>query len=365
MDICDFYRCWWQIHYYDPETKIELHKAYLDIENDVVDYIGIPDYGEAPINMVSVCDSLNLKVHTFCLRNASRQNPLIKEFENNIDDFYKLCQETFDDEFPEFKYQIYMFDDEKKLLETLFDVLNKMNPDFIGIWNMAYDIQNIIKRYTVLGGDPYELFCSKEFKIKKLNYWADPNTGQPSLKKDYFDVTSKFIWTDMMLNYGKLRKNRAQLRSIKLDYIAKIELGSGKFSYTGNYDKNLPYTDYTKFILYSIKDVLLLYGIESKTEDMNDVLSRALLNGSSYKEIFSQTKFLKNRFYIEFFKDDYIAGNNSNIDYSVNYNEENDQEEKFDGAVVGDPELNSNTGENIFGSCSKYVFKYVIDMDLI
>lgn len=363
LDICDFYRCWWTIHYYHPETKIVLKKAFLDIENDVVDYIGMPEKGKAPVNAVSVCDGFGKKVHTFCLKNAARPNPLIQEFENDIDNFYKLCHETYDEEFPGFQYQIYTFDDELKMLYKLFEVIRMIDPDTLGIWNMGYDVQNLIARAYELGGDAHELFCDPEFKLEKLNYWEDKNVGKPVLKKDFFDVTSKIVWMDAMLNYGKLRKNRAQLRSSKLDYIAKTEIGSGKFEYSGSYDKFLPYTNYQKFILYSIKDVLLLYGIESKTEDMDDVLSRATVNGSSYKEVFSQTKFLKNRFYIECLKQGYVAGNNSNMDYTKPFDADEDNETGFDGALVADPELNEHVGAEIFGRQSKYVFNYVVDMD--
>ena len=237
LDICDFYRCWWTIHYYHPETKVVLKKAFLDIENDVVDYIGMPEKGRAPVNAVSVCDGHGKKVHTFCLRNAARPNPLIQEFEDDIDNFYKLCHETYDEEFPGFEYQIYKFDDELKMLYKLFEVLRMIDPDMLGIWNMGYDVQNLIARAYQLGGDAHELFCDPEFKLEKLNYWEDKNTGKPVLKKDFFDVTSKIVWTDAMLNYGKLRKNRAQLRSSKLDYIARTEIGSGKFEYSGSYDK--------------------------------------------------------------------------------------------------------------------------------
>jgi DNA polymerase elongation subunit (family B) len=365
LDICDYYRCMWNIYYYNPETKVHLNKAFLDIENDVVDFSGMPEKGEAPINAVSVCDTRSMTVHTFCLRHSSRQNPLIDEFEESLDRFNKLCHETYDEEFPGFEYIIHMYDEELELIYDLFRVLKELDPDMLGIWNMGYDVPNIIARTIALGGDPIELFCDDEFQLHKLRYWEDKHAKKPVLKKDYFDVTSKIIWTDAMLNYGKLRKNRAQLRSTKLDYISKIELGSGKFNYSGSYDKNLPYTNYENFILYSIKDVLLLYGIEKKTEDMDDVFSRATLNGSMYKSVFSQTRFLKNRFYIECYKDGFIAGNNANMDYSNSFRGgiDDDDEVKFDGAVVGDPELNDHVGETIFGLQSKYVFKYVIDMD--
>lgn len=363
LDICNYYRCLWNIHYYNPETKVHLNKAFLDIETDIVEFNGMPGKGEAPINAVSICDVRSMTVHTFCLRHSVKQNPLIDEFEDNLDNFYKRCHLTYDEEFPGFDYKIHLYDEELELIYDLFRIIKELDPDMLGIWNMGFDVPNIIARTELLGGNPIDLFCDPEFKAEELKYWEDKFAKKPVLKKDYFNVTSKIIWTDAMLNYGKLRKNRAQLRSTKLDYISKLELGSGKFNYSGSYDKNLPYTDYESFILYSIKDVLLLYGIEKKTEDMDDVFSRSTVNGSMYKEVFSQTKFLKNRFYIECFKDGFIAGNNSNMDYTSSYIGDDDDEVKFDGAVVGDPELNAHVGENIFGVPSKYVFKYVIDMD--
>lgn len=364
LDIRDYYRCMWNIHYYHPETHAKLHKAYLDIETDVIDHIGIPPKGTVPINAISVCDGKEKKMHTFLLRNGVKENPLIAEFEKNIDDFYKLCHTTFDEEFPGFTYQIYMFDDERDMLVTLFKVIRMIDADFIGIWNMDYDVPNIMERAVYLGLDPVELMCDKEFAKDLLYYWEDTNTGIPIEKKSYFDISSRTIWTDMMKNYGKIRKGRGVLRSAKLNAIAKKEIESEKLEYTGGYDKYLPYTDYVKFVLYNIKDVLLLCGIENKTEDMDNMYSRSIVNGSMFKSVFSQTKFLKNRFYIECYKDGYICGNNANMDYSKAFASDDDEDnKKFDGAVVGDPKLNGYVGINLFGKPSKYVFKYVVDMD--
>ena len=364
LDICDYYRSCWALHYNNPELKYHIHKVYLDIESDVVDYVGKPPIGAAKVNAVSVTDPDNKTVSFFGLRNAAKENPQIAYFEAHIEDFYKMCHEEFDENFPGMKYQVYMFDTERELLIGLFQLLKEIDPDMIGIWNMAYDVQSLIARAKENNLDPYDLFCSNDFPAKELYYWEDKLQGRPLAKKSYFLVSSRAIWTDMMLNYGKLRKGGSVIRSVKLNKVAKDEIEDEKLDYTGSYDKFLPYTNYMKFALYNMKDTLLLDGIEKKTEDFASVLTRCLVNGASYRAVFSQTKFLKSRFYIECYLEGYIAGNNFNMDYAKPFNdEEEEDEEKYDGAVVGDPELNEKVGTKVFGKPSKYIFRYVIDED--
>ena len=364
LDICEYYRALWNIYYYNAGAKIELKKTYLDIESDVIDFVGIPEIGTAPINAVSVVDETTKTAYFFGLRNAARPNPLIAKFEENIDEFYAACHDHFDDKFPGFRYQVYMVDTEVELLQAVFGLLKKLDPDMIGIWNMSYDVQSFIARARYLGLDPIGLFCDTRFSAPQLYYWEDKRAGKVIAKKDFFDVTSMAIWTDLLQNYGKLRKGGSEIRSLKLDYISRIELGDTKYKYRGSYDKELPYKNYFEFALYNIKDSLLLDGIEIKTDDFTNVITRALVNASPYRAVFSQTKFLKSRFYVECFKTGFIPGNNINIDYSVPFGKDDDDDEvKYDGAVVGDPELNEHVGIKIFGKRSKYVYKYVVDMD--
>lgn len=366
LDICEYYRSLWNIHYYNANAKIDLKKTYLDIESDVVDYVGIPEIGLAPINAVSVVDATTKTANFFGLRNAARPNPEIEKFESNINRFYAICHDHFDDTFPGFKYQVYMFDTEKELIQAVFGLLKQLDPDMIGIWNMSYDVQSFIARAKVLGIDPVRLFGDNRYRAQQLYYWEDKRAGKVLAKKDFFDVTSTAIWTDLLQNYGKLRKGGSEIRSLKLNYISAGELGETKYQYSGAYDKMLPYNDYLSFALYSIKDSLLIYGIENKTDDFTNVITRALVNGSPYRSVFSQTKFLKSRFYIECVKSGYIPGNNINIDYAAPFGGDDDDDEvKYDGAVVGDPELNEDVGIKIFGKHSKYVYKYVMDMDLV
>ena len=109
--------------------------------------------------------------------------------------------------------------------------------------------------------------------------------------------------------------------------------------------------------------VLLQYGIERKTSDVDGIYQRAYSNFCPYHKVFSQTFFLKARGYYEYLLQGLIMGNNINIDYGA---PKDDGKKKigFAGAIVGDPELNDYTGAIIFGRPSKYVFQYVVDFDL-
>jgi hypothetical protein len=72
--------------------------------------------------------------------------------------------------------------------------------------------------------------------------------------------------------------------------------------------------------------------------------------------VFKQTVLLKSRAYYEFILQGCVLGNNINVFAP-------DVDGSFAGAIVGDPLLNSNTGIEIFGKPSKYVYDNVIDMD--
>ena len=170
-----------------------------------------------------------------------------------------------------------------------------------------------------------------------------------------------------MLVYAQIRKGQSELGSVKLNIIGKKELNEEKLDYSEEANiKTLPYVNYKKFLLYNIKDVLLQYGIERKTSDIDNLYTRSIMNSVPYKKVFSQTALLRNRCYVDYLKQGYIIGNNINVDYERDWDAEDDEEEddKFAGALVGNPILNSEkNGMVVAGKKNKYVRKYVIDFD--
>lgn len=367
VNYADYFRCEWALHYHNNSIEKNLTKTFLDIEVDTIDIHGFPAPGSCPINAVSYVDAVDRRVYVFLLRND--RNPQIAEFEDNIEEFKQMCHDAFDESYGDLDYLFYMFDEDKEiyLIQQLFALIHHLKRDFLLIWNMAFDIPFIIARIEELGYDPKEIMCDPDFNHKELYYRKDTFHYDFKTRNDSFTISSYTVFLDQMMQYIKIRKQKSELKSVKLNAIAQKELGDEKLDYSDEADiRTLPYKNYKKFVLYNIKDTLLLFGIENRTHDIDNIFDRALVNGTGYQSLFSQTILLKNRAYISYFKQGYILGNNRNIDYSKPRDlkdEDENKDDKYGGAIVGDPKLNERVGMSIFGKPSKWVFTKVVDMD--
>ena len=357
------------LHYHDYDMQYSLTKVFADIEVDGIDAPGFPTADICPINAVAVVDAETKTVHSFLLRNP--ENPLIEQFEKGIPNFIDKCHKTFDESYGELNYEIHMYDTEIDMITEVFRLFNTLARDFILFWNMAFDIPYFIDRIKALGHDPMKIMCDPEFIQDELYYRKDHRHHDFKTKNDVFTCTSKSVYLDQMSQYIKIRKARSELKTVRLNAIAKAELNDEKLDYSDEANiKTLPYENYELFVLYNIKDTLLQYGIEMKTHDIDNVFQRSLINATQYESAFSQTILLKNRAYLSYYKQGFIIGNNNNIDYGNrgfdNDNAEKDgdeDEEGFAGALVGDPMLNEKVGVEILGRPSKFIFSRVIDYD--
>lgn len=364
----NYFRCEWMLHYHNYDMQYSLSKVFADIEVDGIDVPGFPTPDICPVNAVAIVDEESQTVHSFLLRNPD--NPLIAEFESDLDGFIQECHTAFDESYGVLNYQIHMYDTEIDMLYDIFKLINSLARDFVLFWNMGFDIPYIMKRIKALGYDPVDVMCDKEFVRDELYYREDHRNHDFKTKNDVFTITSKSVYLDQMSQYIKIRKARAELKTVRLNAIAKSELNDEKLDYSDEANiKTLPYENYRMFVLYNIKDTLLQYGIERKTHDIDNVFQRSLVNATQYESAFSQTILLKNRAYLSYYKQGFIIGNNQNIDYASQYNkpdvddDSDDDEEGFEGALVGDPVLNEKVGVSILGRPSKYIFSRVIDYD--
>jgi hypothetical protein len=380
----NYFRIEWMLHYANPEINTSITKQFLDIEVDSINVTGVPREGTCPINAVTVVDQETKTSYTFLLRN--RKNPQIDKFEANINDFIKLCHDSFDEFYGRLEYKIFMYneEDELRMIGDLFSMINSLKRDFLLIWNLSFDIPYIMDRVRVLGAEPADIMCSKAFKYPYCWFRPDHRNFDFKTKKDVFRIASFTVFQDQMINYAKVRKGQAELPSVRLNAIAQKELGDTKLDYSEEANiKTLPYVDYVKFVLYNIKDVLLQYGIERKTKDLETIFQRAYENATDYDSIFSQTIFLKNRVFLDYYRElKIIKGNNINVNYADKYGDEAEDKEEyeldedgnpdwtrpkvngFEGALVGDPLNNGHEGELIYGVPSMFVFNNVIDFDL-
>jgi hypothetical protein len=374
IDIEDFWKGRF-IDTYKNASNSKLTKSYTDIEVDSIGINGFPKEEDAlcPINAITVFFEEQMTFFTLLLRNPN--NEQIEELENNEKEFRKSLKETLG---KEFKYKLFFFDDEMDLIQTYFDLVNKFKPDFNLVYNMKFDIRYILNRIGELNGidrtsrefgnTKYDFIklcgeiCSHpDFPdyLQTAEFILDTKNNKATDRIDTFRVSSYTQWYDQLTLYASIRKGSGELENYSLSYVAQKELGDDKLNYSEEgYDiKTLPYNDYKMFITYNIKDVLLQYKLEKKNDDLGLLYSIAEITKTRLNKAMRKTVSLKNMAHHFYIDQGYALGNNINI-FSGD-----DKTEKYEGAYVAEPTLNSYTGATINGSKSKYIFNFIIDFD--
>jgi hypothetical protein len=202
-----------------------------------------------------------------------------------------------------------------------------------------------------------------------------------------------------MVHYAGVRAGRGVIPSLKLNNVARTELKDEKYDYSEVSDiKHLFYDDLVKFILYNIKDVLLLTGLENKTKDTSTIYSRMYQMCVFPKEAFTTTKVVWHSLIKFMYERGYVPGTNRNkgknkkniIDYSAALSNQinDDSEDEFEGSLftVDEPDLDSDSDDDkeekyqgayvmntlhmqptnikIMGKPAKYIHDNVADKDI-
>lgn len=368
-----WYKIQYMLEYGSENINYPLTRQFLDIEVDGINVEGFPKPEDCPINAITLIDVETTTSYTFLLRND--KNPQIQEFEESLEDVKKEIHEMFDETYGVFDYKFLMYDekDEIKLIADVFKLINTLKRDFLMIWNMPFDIGYMHKRIQVLGYDPNDIMSHKDFK-DKVAFLVGSRTKIVAERTDRFVCNSYTVFLDQCRDYAGLRKGGGVIRSHKLNDVGKKELKDEKINYSDEANiKTLPYVNYKRFVIYNIKDVLLQYGIDKKTSDLENLYIRTLKCVTPYEKAFKQTTFLKNNSYRSFFQQGYIVANNKpmgeNVDNYVKLREDDDEkdddddDDQYAGAIVADPELNGNNGIYLFGLSSKYIYDFVFDED--
>lgn len=367
MDIEDYYRFLFAQEY--KNDSFRLKKAFLDIETDGRYQKGdFPEMGECPINAVSMIDEASNKCYVFLLRN--KENPLIEKFEKGINKsfFDKLKNFLIDNvggwkkakKFGLFdiQFQIMFFDEEIELINSIFQWIRLLSPDILEIWNMAFDLEYIIQRIIALGYDPKEIICDERIKEKVLKYYIDErNRDKFAERCDFANISMFTIFLDQMIQFASRRKGRSQFTSFKLDSIGK-EIAKVKkvdYSHITTNIAEFPYLNYELFVIYNIFDTCVQKCIEIKTNDLEYIFNKCLVNNTRYSKGHRQSVYLANRFAKEFYLDDYIIGNN--------VNRWNPKPPKFPGAMVGDPTHTNDYAKMIINGRASMIAENLMDYD--
>ena len=389
-DVRVWYRYQWMKDI-DNSLNKPITKGFLDIEVDSLESIGMPNPMANPIDLVTLIDTETHTSYTFALigvdcvnyptdlmdetgkKEEMKRREMYKDrlkqqdyWSTHIDELTEEAHKMFDENYPDMEYKFYFYTDERKLLVHLFQLINSLKLDFIGVWNISFDIPYIIERMQALDLDPKQVICHPDFPIKECWFKKDTINFAVKNKADFFHCSSYTVFYDQMITYAAIRKGQSELRSNRLTYIAQKEIKDEKLDYSedGNI-KTLSYRNYLRYILYNIKDVLLQTGIEDKTHDLETYYLTSYNNLTPYESEFKQTVKLRNVQYNSFMNQGLVTGENINgFYYNMQDHSEDDDEVGFEGALVGDPVLNGKFGSKMYGKKTNSVFDYSIDFDM-
>lgn len=389
MSCESFYEHQFKLEYGNTLNKI-LDLGFLDIENDMVAFKGMADYGEAPVDSVSFVADKSNTAYLFVNTNEylphlpenhkyyAKYEELRKRFHENMDhfkshpdEFIDKCHEMFDevDAYKDIEYKIYFFDVEIELIAAVFQVIEKEMIDILGIWNSPYDIQALIERCKALGYDPNQIIANfnlyKQYSgTEQRNvYFKEDKNPLAHKRKHSCELFTPYIVMCQMRNYAGIRSARGKLPSLKLGNIASLELKDTKIDYSEYGEiKWFKYRDMQKFFLYSMKDTLLLRAMARKTRDYDAVYNIINRNVVLPSEEFVSTKIIENtiRHFAFNYKRGYVLGSNKNkweqsgvIDYNKFFKalKENEKlkslQEVGDETILDDDEANLLISEEI------------------
>lgn len=202
-----------------------------------------------------------------------------------------------------YDFHLEVLSTEKDVILWIFDKIHKNETDFVGIWNIDYDVPQLMKRLEYHGIDPTQVFShpSVPKSLRYLRYHKDKKKTQHIADKwHWLHCTSMTQFVDMMLLYARIRKAKRKKSSYKLDAIAKDELGFGKLTFGEDDDAPMDHykmqmNHFPAYVVYNIQDVVLLSLMEQKN---HDIVGMWNLTGDSPLSDFSkQSVMLKNGYY--------------------------------------------------------------------
>lgn len=239
------------------DWKIEdLSIAVIDIE--VGSENGFPDPYQA-----------NEPITAICIKYLNGQTTVFGcgDYELRGDETYIKCEDEFN------------------LCKKFLDFWQENCPDVISGWNIKFfDIPYLVNRFNkILGEDntqklsPWNFISSRKAVVNNQELTAYEFVGVSTL--DYIEL---YRW------YAPGGKSQ---ESYRLDAIAQVELGEGKISYDEFDNLHALYRlNHQKFIEYNIKDVDLIFKLESKLKLIELGLTLAYDTKTNFEDIFAQTR---------------------------------------------------------------------------
>ena len=374
-----YFRLRWITQYGRDLDKTKVTSSYFDIEIDTIDRpadVGDITQSPNPINAATLILEEQKICAVFILgprpknRIDSKFWPLLERQEKEYqwllkhqDEFKRMIREDDPDNLKylegyEIRLHIFEFNDEIKLIKTICDYINKYKPMFCDSWNAKFDHPRLWKRIEWLGFDPVDFLVPKEFKTHKIFYQED-RSGAFSMKnaKDWFHVSSYTVWSCQLRRFAAIRKSQQERRSYSLNSVGMEMCHINKLtdSKSGAF-RLFPYTDFLKFILYNVRDVVVQLAIGQTTHDCVTLVDRSWKYLTSFSKCFQETHTVRN-------SREYYYRTGSKMVQACRLLNDPNHDPAFKGAYVAPPEKNAPTGLVLYGKKHNNIIYGALDAD--
>lgn len=277
-----------------PDANTTNSIAALDIETDVVN-----GDGSVPI-MISV--SYGDKKTVFGVKGFYGTITNLREkffAKTNV-----LVGEYIDKWKAEVIFDVY--DTPFECIKRAFECLHEWKPDFVSIWNMAFDLPKIIGCIERAGHDCAEIFSDpcvppryrharwKPGKSQKVTASGKTMALHPAEQWHVMECFSSFYFVDAMCVYKRIRVVGGNERSYALDAILNKELGIRKLKFSeADHLSGLRWHQFLQkdfpieYSVYNLFDTVSLEELDEHTHDLSQTIS--LLCGHSEYSRFPST----------------------------------------------------------------------------
>lgn len=231
----------------------------------------------------------------------SKLIPYIKDFVLSLD----LPKEK-----TSFKFKLYPAKNERDLILWIFDKIHQEKTDFVGIWNMNFDIPKVIQACRRNDISVVDIFThpSLPLEYRTASYFEDKSkVDHFTLKWHWLYNTGHTKFIDSMSLYSILRKTSGYESSYKLDYILEKNIGLKKLPLGEEQSHTIMQGKYfLDYIVYNIFDAI---GPQLMEWINNDIQQMYVRSGVNPLHHFSRmTKYLTHEHYYFYKKIGYIIG---------------------------------------------------------
>jgi hypothetical protein len=278
-----------------PDLRTKSKVAVLDIETDVVNGTG---------DLLTISITCQDKAVTVICDNFIPESSAARE---DIMNAYKKYLGRHLDKRP-VKLELLWAKSPGEAIKKAIDWAHVVKPDWMAIWNIDFDLPEIIKALEKEGYNIADVFSDPS--VPPEFRYAEWRPG-PSVKVSVsgkaeplswhqrwhtFNVPSSFYWIDAACVYSFIRKASGNLPSYALNYVLNKELGERKLNFEEAGDlEGIEWHQFmqskykVEYVIYNIFDCMGVELLDEKTNDLSITLSE-LIGFSEYKDFKSTPK---------------------------------------------------------------------------